>query len=86
MVAKPMHRRGQNSEAGPFEGPASFLSVRELLLQKRFRMAYGRTVTLALALPSRLLFTVILPGLVLTRNLPLPVDGKVPMTAFVAVL
>jgi hypothetical protein len=47
---------------------------------------YGRTVTLALALPPRLLFTVILPGLLLTRNLPLPVAGNVPMTAFVAVL
>jgi hypothetical protein len=50
------------------------------------KVAYGRSVTLALALPPRLLLTVIFPGLLLTRNLPLPVDGKVPMTAFVAVL
>ncbi len=41
---------------------------------------------MALALPPRLLLTVILPGLLLTRKLPLPVDGKVPIRVLVAVL
>jgi hypothetical protein len=49
-------------------------------------MVYRRTDTLALALPPRLLFTVTLPGLLATRKLPLPFDGKVPMSVLVAIL
>ena len=46
---------------------------------------YRRMTTAALALPPRLLFTVMLVGAGLTRNDPLPLEGKVPMSTLVEV-
>ena len=42
-------------------------------------------ITVALALPPRLLLTVMLVGAGLIRNNPFPDEGKVPMRALVAV-
>jgi hypothetical protein len=68
-------------------GVSGLLSFfRKVGATKHSGIAYGRTSTLALALPPRLLFTVMLPGLLVTLKLPLPLDGKVPIKVLVAVL